>query len=81
MNGKGKEMLQKNETVLWIERTVRDFLSHSPENTLRNQAKDRAFEEVVIGFSKGDDPLYPLFRKDFDKIPDFKGFRDDADYL
>ncbi len=55
MNGKGEEMLQKNETVLWIEGIVRNFLIHSPENTLKNQAKDRAFEEVIIGFSKGDD--------------------------
>jgi len=63
MNGKGKDMLQKNEAVLWIERTVRDFLLHSPENTLKNQAKDRAFEEVIIGFSKGDDPLYEAYKE------------------
>jgi len=56
-------MLQKNEAVLWIERTVRDFLLHSPENTLKNQAKDRAFEEVIIGFSKGDDPLYEAYKE------------------
>jgi len=63
MNGKGEEMLQKNETVLWIEGIVRNFLVHSPENTLKNQAKDRAFEEVIIGFSKGDDPLYEAYKE------------------
>ena len=63
MNGKGEEMLQKNETVLWIEGIVRNFLIHSPENTLKNQAKDRAFEEVIIGFSKGDDPLYRAYKE------------------
>jgi len=25
--------------------------------------------------------VYPLFRKGFDEIPDFKGFRDNTDYL
>jgi hypothetical protein len=62
MQAKGKESLQKSEKPAWIEGLVRDFILHSPENTLKNQANDRAFEEAVIGFSKGDDPLYDAYK-------------------
>lgn len=63
MDGKSKESLHKSERASWIEGMIRDFLIHSPENSLRNQAKDRAFEEVIIGFSKGDDPLYDAYKE------------------
>ncbi|HEX9910747.1 MAG TPA: hypothetical protein VGA86_07680, partial [Desulfatiglandales bacterium] len=63
MNGKDKGNLHKARSASWIEGVVRDFLMHSPENTLKNQAKDRAFEEVIIGFSRGDDPLYEAYKE------------------
>jgi len=63
MNGKDKEKLNKTEGAAWIQGVVRDFVTHSPENTLKNQAKDRAFEEVIVGFSRGDDPLYESYKE------------------
>jgi hypothetical protein len=57
MNGKSKEKLPRGEGASWIEGVVRDFLLHSPENTLRNQAKDRAFEPSFLGV---DGPLFCL---------------------
>lgn len=62
MSEKGKERLHESKGASWIEGVVRDFLIHSPENTLRNQTKDRAFERVVVGFSGGDDPLYDAYK-------------------
>jgi hypothetical protein len=62
MNDKSKEKLHGSERALWMEGVVRDFLIRSPENTLANQAKDRAFEEAVVGFSRGDDPLYDAYK-------------------
>jgi epoxyqueuosine reductase QueG len=56
-------MLEKEETGSWIGETIRDFLLFSPENTLKNQARDRAFEKVIVGFSKGDDPLYEAYKE------------------
>lgn len=63
MSGKSKERRQRSDQTSWIEGIVRDFITHSPENTLGNQAKDRAFEEVIVGFSKGDDPLYDAYKE------------------
>ena len=63
MNGKDEEKLNKTERAAWIQGVVRDFVTHSPENTLKNQAKDRAFEEVIVGFSRADDPLYESYKE------------------
>jgi epoxyqueuosine reductase len=63
MNEKNKEILQKDERASWIEGVIHDFLRRSPENTLRNQAQDRAFEAAIVGFSRGDDPLYDAYKE------------------
>jgi epoxyqueuosine reductase QueG len=41
----------------WIEETIREFFK-SGENTLRNENSEPAWAEPLIGFSRGDDPLY-----------------------
>jgi ferredoxin len=53
---------QSKELNGWIERIMRDFLLNSRENTLRNKAEEKAFEEVLIGFSSGDDPLFEALK-------------------
>jgi epoxyqueuosine reductase len=63
MKEKSKESLQKDERASWIEGMVHDFLRRSPENTLKNQAQDRAFERAIVGFSRGDDPLYDAYKE------------------
>jgi epoxyqueuosine reductase len=63
MNETSKERLHKGEGAPWFEGVVHDFLMHSPENTLRNQTKDRAFEQVIVGFSRGEDPLYDAYKE------------------
>ena len=63
MNDKSEQRLHRTERASWIQGVVRDFLTHSPENTLANQAKERAFEEAMVGFSKGDDPLYEAYKE------------------
>jgi len=46
----------------WIKETIQDFTAHSPENDLRNAEHDRAFENPLIGFSSGSDPLYEAYK-------------------
>ena len=48
----------KEDPEDWIRAVIRDFIMISPENTLKNEANDKAFDEVLVGFSRGDDPLY-----------------------
>lgn len=45
-----------------IESLIRDFIDHSQENTLQNPAGEKAFATPLVGFSRGDDPLYESYR-------------------
>ena len=46
----------------WIETLIKDFIDHSPENTLKDHNNDKAFETPLVGFSRGDDPLYEAYK-------------------
>lgn len=48
----------------WIVRTIRDFTNTSPKNSLQNGTNEKAWGEPLVGFSKGDDPLYEKLRED-----------------
>jgi len=48
---------------VWIETVIKDFIDHSPENTLKNKANERAFETPLVGFSRGDDPLWEAYKE------------------
>jgi epoxyqueuosine reductase len=63
VNEKRKDKMKGSERASWIDGVVGDFLFHSPENTLKNKEKDRAFEEAMVGFSRGDDPLYEAYKE------------------
>lgn len=40
------------------------FVLHSPENSLKNETGEPAWDAPLVGFSRGDDPLYRLFKDD-----------------
>jgi hypothetical protein len=47
----------------WIENVIQDFIVNSPENTLQNAADEKAFDEPLVGFSAGDDPIYESYKE------------------
>lgn len=47
----------------WMERVIKDFIGQSPENTLKNAANERAWSDPLVGFSRGDDPLFQEFKE------------------
>ena len=47
----------------WIENTIKDFMNKSPENTLKNAKNEKAWADPLVGFSRGDDPLYLEYKK------------------
>jgi epoxyqueuosine reductase QueG len=49
--------------AIWIENTIRDFLQ-SAENSLGMDPHEPAWGEPLVGFSRGDDPLYRQFQDD-----------------
>ena len=53
---------QYETNAKWLENLVKDFIETSPENTLKNPNNDRAFEMPLVGFSRGDDPLYEAYK-------------------
>jgi hypothetical protein len=52
---------QKNPAD-WIETMIRDFI-RSPENTLKHRENEKAWEDPLVGFSRGDDPLYREYKE------------------
>jgi len=41
---------------------ISDFVQNSPDNSLRMEPDERAFDEVLVGFSQGSDPLYSAYK-------------------
>ena len=58
-----KGTAQMNHPAKWIESLIKDFIDRSPENTLGNSENERAWEDHLIGFSSGDDPLYQEYKE------------------
>ncbi len=48
----------------WIDTIIGAFCSQSPENSLKMLSCERAWDEPLVGFSRGDDPLYLQFKHD-----------------
>ncbi len=50
--------------VPWIEGIIKSFVAGSEENSLKNAADDKAWAGPLVGFSRGDDPIFDFFKKD-----------------
>lgn len=48
---------------LWIEKIIKDFIGNPEINNLKNKENDRAWDEPIVGFSRGDDPLYEDYKR------------------
>ena len=52
------------DQALWVEEIIKNFVDESPENSLKDKKNEKAWGDPLIGFSKGDDPLYQFYKKD-----------------
>lgn len=50
---------------MWIEGLIRDFINLSDQNTILNEANDRAWALPLVGFSSGADPLYREYKEKY----------------
>jgi len=41
-----------------VQDIIQTFISDSSQNNLQNQNHEKAFDQALVGFSSGDDPLY-----------------------
>jgi epoxyqueuosine reductase len=46
----------------WLEKIISDFVKDSPENSLKMETEEKAWDEVLVGFSSGGDPLYDTYK-------------------
>ena len=54
--------MDRSENAKWLEGIIREFIN-SPENSLQNEAREKAWDEPLVGFSSGGDPLYDSFKE------------------
>lgn len=60
-----EECVTELENVkVWMEDSIRNFCSISKHNSLRNRNQEKAWGEPLVGYSRGDDPLYQRFKQD-----------------
>jgi len=61
----GMDLVQaslEDNPAVWIDSVVRDFFRESPLNSLRNAANEKAWADPLVGFSRGDDSLFSLYK-------------------
>ena len=51
------------ERAAWLENLICDFIETSPENNLGNGSDEKAFEKPLVGFARGDDPLFESYKQ------------------
>ena len=52
-----------NITSQTIEKIITDFIQTSPENTMRMDPDEPSWEEALVGFSSGNDPVFESFKE------------------
>ena len=55
-------LLPHDDLRTWIIKVIHDFCE-GPQNTLQNEANERAWDEPLVGFSRGDDPLCQAYKE------------------
>ena len=55
-------MIKTVDLAAWIGQVIEDFIEKSPQNTLQNKTNDKAFDTPLVGFTRGDDPIYETYK-------------------
>ncbi len=58
-----QEAVNLTDLAAWVEGIIREFVNNSPANTLKNPTNDKAWADPLVGFSRGDDPLYEAYKE------------------
>ncbi|RPJ77027.1 MAG: epoxyqueuosine reductase [Desulfobacteraceae bacterium] len=47
----------------WIKMLIRDFIAGSPLNAMKNRTDEPAWDDVLVGFASGADPLWQQYKE------------------
>jgi len=47
----------------WIKGLIRDFITTSPHNTMRNETEEPAWDGALVGFASGADPIWQQYKE------------------
>jgi epoxyqueuosine reductase len=47
----------------WIQKVIQDFLAVSPVNTMQDETGERAWDEALVGFASGADPIWQQYKE------------------
>ena len=54
---------EDKDPSLWVTSQIEHFTLTSPLNTLNIQTGEKAFDKPIVGFSRGDDPIFRQYKK------------------
>jgi epoxyqueuosine reductase len=54
--------LAEDDPARWVRSLICDYTATSPNNSLHNEAKEKAWDEPLVGFCKGDDAIYQEYK-------------------
>ncbi|HWQ63635.1 MAG TPA: epoxyqueuosine reductase [Methanospirillum sp.] len=54
----------RQDLAVWITEIIEEFHLNSPDNSLRFEHHEKIFDDPLVGFSNGGDPLYGFFKDD-----------------
>jgi len=54
---------EAHDPAAWVTNVVQAFIRDSSDNTLQDQGGEKAWGEPLVGFSRGDDPLYEAYKE------------------
>ena len=57
-----KEQMSR-DTGAWIENIIRDFIANSPLNTMQDESNEAAWDDVLVGFASGADPIWQQYKE------------------
>lgn len=57
--------MKKNANVSedWIKNLILDFIATSPDNTMKNQTKEPAWDSALVGFASGSDQIWQQYKE------------------
>jgi epoxyqueuosine reductase len=51
------------DMATWITEIISEFVKNSPDNSLKMEPDEKAWDEVLVGFSSGADPIYTAYKE------------------